>query len=63
MSEKILSPGLPDIGARKSLDFLILTFSATTDPKELDTGAGVSVISQKYYEKYFSDLNISDKDF
>ena len=30
MSEKIWSPGLPDIGAGKSLDFLILTVSAST---------------------------------
>ena len=29
-SEKIWSQGLPDIGARKSWDFLILTFSAST---------------------------------
>ena len=29
-------------------------------PMELDTGADVSVTSQKDYEKYFSDLNISD---
>ena len=31
VSEKIWSPGLPDIGARKSWDFLILTVSASTD--------------------------------
>ena len=30
VSEKIWSPGLPDIGARKSWDFLILTVSAST---------------------------------
>ena len=30
MSEKIWPPGLPDIGARKSWDFLILTVSAST---------------------------------
>ena len=30
MSEKIWSPGLPDIGARKSWNFLILTVSAST---------------------------------
>ena len=30
-SEKIWSPGLPDIGARKSWDFLILTVSASTE--------------------------------
>ena len=30
MSEKILSPGLPHIPARKSWDFLILTVSAST---------------------------------
>ena len=30
MCEKIWSPGLPDIGARKSWDFLILTVSAST---------------------------------
>ena len=29
-SEKIWSPGLPDIGARKSWDVLILTVSAST---------------------------------
>ena len=28
--EKIWSPGLPDIGARKSWDFLIFTVSAST---------------------------------
>ena len=28
VSEKIWSPGLPDIGARKSWDFLILTVQA-----------------------------------
>ena len=31
VSEKIWSPGFPDIGARKSLDFLILTVSASTE--------------------------------
>ena len=30
VSEKIWSPGLPDIGARKSWDFLILTVSEST---------------------------------
>ena len=30
VNEKIWSPGLPDIGARKSWDFLILTVSAST---------------------------------
>ena len=30
VSEKIRSPGLPDIGARKSWDFLILTIGAST---------------------------------
>ena len=30
VSEKVWSPGLPDIGARKSWDFLILTVSAST---------------------------------
>ena len=30
VSEKIWSPGLPDNGAGKSWDFLILTFSAST---------------------------------
>ena len=30
VSEKIWSPGLPDIGAKKSWDFLILTVSAST---------------------------------
>ena len=30
VSEKLWSPGLPDIGARKSWDFLILTVSART---------------------------------
>ena len=30
VSEKIWSPGLPDIEARKSWDFLILTVSAST---------------------------------
>ena len=33
VSEKIWSPGLPDIGARKSCDFLILTVSASTAVK------------------------------
>ena len=33
-SEKIWSPGLPDIGARKSWDFLILTVSASTVYKQ-----------------------------
>ena len=31
VSEKIWPPGLPDIGARKSWDFLILTVNASTD--------------------------------
>ena len=31
VSEKIWSPGLPDIGARKSWDFLILIVSASTE--------------------------------
>ena len=30
VSEKIWTPGLPDIGAQKSRDFLILTASAST---------------------------------
>ena len=31
VSETVWSPGLPDIGARKSWDFLILTVSASTE--------------------------------
>ena len=32
VSEKTWSPGLPDIGAKKSWDFLILTVQALTPP-------------------------------
>ena len=45
MSEKILSPELPDIGARKSLDFLILTVSAST----------VRDICMKYQSLFFGE--------
>ena len=34
VSEKYWSAGLPDIGARKSWDFLILTVSASTEKKK-----------------------------
>ena len=41
VSEKIWSPGLPGIGARKSWDFLILTVSVSTDLITLFSLAGL----------------------
>ena len=42
VSEKIWSPGLPDIGVRKSRDFLILTVNAST---------GFNIFQENFYNK------------
>ena len=56
MSEKIFSPGLPDIGARKLWDFLILTVQALGHFGQF---LGVGLFSPEMFQTNFNMVGYS----